>query len=100
MHMDHVGLAARVKEASGAMVLTGRLDAERMAHAAAHPDEEAGYRAALLRRCGAPDEMVRVVEELQRRGAAPRTLDGDVLAVVADELADARPRDDRAQVHR
>ena len=54
--MDHVGLAARVKEASGAAVLTGRLDAERMAHAAAHPDEEAEYRAVLLRRCGAPDD--------------------------------------------
>lgn len=84
MHMDHVGLAARVKEASGAAVLTGRLDAERMAHAAAHPDEEADYRAALLRRCGAPDEMVRVVEELQRNARAYTTtlefdgvLDGD-----------------------
>lgn len=84
MHMDHVGLAARVKDASGAALLTGRLDAERMAHAAAHPDEEADYRAALLRRCGAPGEMVRAVEELQRGArpftAAPRfdgVLDGD-----------------------
>jgi glyoxylase-like metal-dependent hydrolase (beta-lactamase superfamily II) len=84
MHMDHVGLAARVKQASGAAVLTGRLDAERMAHAAAHPDEEAEYRAALLRRCGAPDEMLRTVEELLRN-AKPFTatldfdgvLDGD-----------------------
>ncbi|HYR08523.1 MAG TPA: MBL fold metallo-hydrolase [Longimicrobium sp.] len=78
MHMDHVGLAARVRDASGAAILTGRLDAERMAHAAAHPDEEAGYRAALLRRCGAPDEMVRTVEELQR-SARPftATLDFD-----------------------
>jgi glyoxylase-like metal-dependent hydrolase (beta-lactamase superfamily II) len=70
MHMDHVGLAARVREASGAAVWMGRLDAERMAHAAAHPDDEAAYRAALLRRCGAPDEMVRAVEEV-RRGAEP-----------------------------
>lgn len=84
MHMDHVGLAARVKDASGAALLTGRLDAERMAHAAAHPDDEAEYRAALLRRCGAPDEMVRTVEELQRRArsftATPAwdgVLDGD-----------------------
>lgn len=67
MHMDHVGLAARVKRASGAAVWMGRLDAERMAHAAAHPDEEAEYRADLLRRCGAPDEMVREVEALRRR---------------------------------
>jgi glyoxylase-like metal-dependent hydrolase (beta-lactamase superfamily II) len=84
MHMDHVGLAARVRERSGAAVWMGRLDAERMAHAAAHPDEEAEYRASLLRRCGAPDEMVRALEAL-RRGAEPfapavvidGTLDGD-----------------------
>jgi glyoxylase-like metal-dependent hydrolase (beta-lactamase superfamily II) len=84
MHMDHVGLAARVRERSGAAVWMGRLDAERMAHAAAHPDDEAEYRASLLRRCGAPDEMVRTVEEM-RRGAEPfapavvvdGTLDGD-----------------------
>lgn len=84
MHMDHVGLAARVKDASGAAVLTGRLDAERMSHAAAHPDEEAEYRAGLLRRCGAPEEMVGTVEELQRSArpftATPQfdaVLDGD-----------------------
>jgi glyoxylase-like metal-dependent hydrolase (beta-lactamase superfamily II) len=84
MHMDHVGLAARVRERTGAAVWMGRLDAERMAHAAAHPDDEADYRAGLLRRCGAPDEMVRTVEAL-RRGAEPLappvtvdgTLDGE-----------------------
>ncbi|HVH14049.1 MAG TPA: MBL fold metallo-hydrolase, partial [Longimicrobium sp.] len=70
MHMDHVGLAARVREASGAAVWMGRLDAERMAYAAAHPGEEEAYRAALLHRCGAPAEMVRAVEEV-RRGAEP-----------------------------
>jgi glyoxylase-like metal-dependent hydrolase (beta-lactamase superfamily II) len=67
MHMDHVGLAARVKAESGAAVWMGRLDAERMAHAAAHPEEEADYRAGLLRRCGAPPGIVREVEELRRR---------------------------------
>jgi glyoxylase-like metal-dependent hydrolase (beta-lactamase superfamily II) len=84
MHMDHVGLAARVKSASGATVLTGRLDAERMAHAAAHPDEEAEYRVALLRGCGAPAGFVDAVEGGRReaRAAAPpvevdATLDGD-----------------------
>ncbi|HEX6042267.1 MBL fold metallo-hydrolase [Longimicrobium sp.] len=84
MHMDHVGLAARVRERSGAAVWMGRLDAERMAHAAAHPDDEADYRAGLLGRCGAPAEMLRTVEEA-RRGAEPLappvtvdgTLDGD-----------------------
>lgn len=62
MHMDHVGLAARAKAASGARVLMGRLDAERMAHAAANPEEEAEYRAALFRRCGAPAEWIAAVQ--------------------------------------
>jgi len=63
MHMDHVGLAARVRAATGAPVLMGRLDAERMAHAAAHPDEETAYRAELFRRCGAPAEWIAAVQE-------------------------------------
>jgi len=84
MHMDHVGLAARVRRESGAAVWMGRLDAERMAHAAAHPDDEADYRAGLLRRCGAPDGVVAEVEALRRRAEpfAPAvdvdgTLDGE-----------------------
>jgi glyoxylase-like metal-dependent hydrolase (beta-lactamase superfamily II) len=84
MHMDHVGLAARVREASRAPVAMGRLDAERMAHAAAHPDEEAGYRRTLLRRCGAPAEWIETVEagRAQAQPLAPpvevdATLDGD-----------------------
>lgn len=84
MHMDHVGLAARVKGASGARVLMGPLDAERMAHAAAHPDEEAEYRAELFRRCGAPPEWIAAVQQghATARAMAPpvavdATLDGD-----------------------
>ena len=84
MHMDHVGLAARVKEASGARVLMGRLDAERMAHAAAHPGEEAEYRAELFRRCGAPPEWIAAVQQghAAARAMAPpvavdAALDGD-----------------------
>jgi glyoxylase-like metal-dependent hydrolase (beta-lactamase superfamily II) len=79
MHMDHVGLAARVRQASGAPVLMGRLDAERMAHAAAHPDEEAEYRRGLLARCGAPAEWVEQVEQghaRARAAAPPVTVDG------------------------
>jgi glyoxylase-like metal-dependent hydrolase (beta-lactamase superfamily II) len=79
MHMDHVGLAARVREASGAPVLMGRLDAERMAHAAAHPGEEAEYRRGLLARCGAPAEWVEQVEQghaRARAAAPPVTVDG------------------------
>lgn len=62
MHMDHVGLAARVRAASGAPVAMARLDAERMAHAALHPDDEAAYRLDLLRRAGAPPAFVEAVE--------------------------------------
>jgi glyoxylase-like metal-dependent hydrolase (beta-lactamase superfamily II) len=40
----------------------GALDAARMAHAAARPDDEADYRRGLLRRCGAPAEFVETVE--------------------------------------
>ncbi|HEV7591376.1 MAG TPA: MBL fold metallo-hydrolase [Longimicrobium sp.] len=79
MHMDHVGLAARVREASGAPVLMGRLDAERMAHAAAHPEEEAEYRRGLFTRCGAPAEWVELVEQghaRARAAAPPVTVDG------------------------
>lgn len=65
MHADHVGLAARVREACGAPLVMGRLDAERSAHAAAHPEEEAEYRRGLLRRAGAPEEMARAVEGAQ-----------------------------------
>jgi glyoxylase-like metal-dependent hydrolase (beta-lactamase superfamily II) len=84
MHMDHVGLAARVREASGAPVLMGRLDAERMAHAAADPDDEAAYRRDLFRRCGAPAEWIGAVEagNARARPLAPpvaidAALDGD-----------------------
>jgi glyoxylase-like metal-dependent hydrolase (beta-lactamase superfamily II) len=84
MHMDHVGLAARVRRASGAAVRMGRLDAERMAHAAAHPDEEAAYRRALFAACGAPAEWVDAVEggRATAQAMAPPvevdgTLDGD-----------------------
>jgi glyoxylase-like metal-dependent hydrolase (beta-lactamase superfamily II) len=69
MHMDHVGLAARTREAARAPLAMGRLDAERMAHAAAQPGEEAEYRARLLRSAGAPDEVLEALES-QRAAAA------------------------------
>lgn len=58
MHMDHIGLARRVKDASGAPLAMGRLDAERAAHAAAHPEEEARYRENLLTEAGAAPDLV------------------------------------------
>jgi glyoxylase-like metal-dependent hydrolase (beta-lactamase superfamily II) len=70
MHMDHLGLTARAREAAPADVVMGALDAERMTSAAADPDGEAAYRADLLLRAGAPDEM-RAGVETARRGAAP-----------------------------
>jgi glyoxylase-like metal-dependent hydrolase (beta-lactamase superfamily II) len=79
MHMDHVGLAARAGEASGAPLWMGALDAERMRHAAAEPDDEAAYRATLLLRSGAPPELRAEVEALRRRAeplAPPVFADG------------------------
>jgi len=70
MHMDHVGLAARVREASGAPVAMGALDAERMAHAAADPEDEARYRAALLRSAGAPNDVLARLEAQRAEAAA------------------------------
>lgn len=68
MHMDHIGLAGRVREACGAHLAMSRLDAERAAHANAEPEEEAEYRDRLLRSHGAPEA---VLAELQRsRGDA------------------------------
>lgn len=58
MHLDHVGLAERTRNASAAPLAMGGLDAERAAHAAAHPEEEAEYRMGLLRRHGAPAELL------------------------------------------
>lgn len=58
MHVDHIGLAGRIRRASGSPLAMGRLDAERTAHAAAHPNEEAGYRTSMLRSAGADAELV------------------------------------------
>ncbi|HEX8360201.1 MAG TPA: MBL fold metallo-hydrolase [Longimicrobium sp.] len=70
MHLDHVGLAARALRAAPAPLAMGALDAERMASAAADREGEAAYRAGLLRRAGAPDEMVRAVEAAQQGAQA------------------------------
>jgi glyoxylase-like metal-dependent hydrolase (beta-lactamase superfamily II) len=70
MHLDHVGLVERVRAASGARLLMGALDAERMAHARAHPEDEAAYRTRLLRRGGALAALGAGVEQ-SRREADP-----------------------------
>jgi glyoxylase-like metal-dependent hydrolase (beta-lactamase superfamily II) len=58
MHLDHFGAAGRVRERTEAPLVMGKLDAERAAHAATEPTEEADYRAALLARCGVPEADV------------------------------------------
>ena len=57
MHVDHIGLAARVRDASGARLAMHHLDAERVAGAAADPEGEAAFRALVLREGGAPPEL-------------------------------------------
>ncbi|HET7321382.1 MAG TPA: MBL fold metallo-hydrolase [Longimicrobiaceae bacterium] len=70
MHLDHVGLAERVRAASGAPLAEGRLDAERAAHAHAHPEEEFEYRGSLLEEGGVP-EPLRAPMQGSRGGANP-----------------------------
>jgi glyoxylase-like metal-dependent hydrolase (beta-lactamase superfamily II) len=91
MHVDHVGLAARVREACGARVLMGALDAERMAHAAAEPGEEAEYRATLFRQAGIPAEVVAKLEGAreQQSAATPYVPVDDALAGDGGELPGA-----------
>ena len=57
MHVDHIGLAARVRETAGARLVMHHLDAERMAGAASDPEGEAEFRAHVLREGGAPAEL-------------------------------------------
>jgi glyoxylase-like metal-dependent hydrolase (beta-lactamase superfamily II) len=81
MHLDHVGLAARSRAASGAPLWMGRLDAERMRHAALDPADETAYRRALLRRAGAPAKAIAEVEALRAeaaRLAPPVEADGEL----------------------
>jgi glyoxylase-like metal-dependent hydrolase (beta-lactamase superfamily II) len=58
MHVDHIGLVGRVRGACGAPVAMGRLDAERVAHAARYPEEEASYRGRTLRQAGADAALI------------------------------------------
>lgn len=78
MHMDHIGLARRIRDESGAPLAMGRLDAERAEHAARHPDEEARYRELLLVEAGAsPDLIARATAVNGAAGAAGRFVECD-----------------------
>jgi glyoxylase-like metal-dependent hydrolase (beta-lactamase superfamily II) len=79
MHVDHVGLAARVVAESGARVAMGALDARRMAHAARQPREEAAYRAELMRRGGVPAHVAQALEAGRKEVAPPAFEVGDEL---------------------
>ncbi len=88
MHMDHIGLVRRVRAACAAPLLMGRLDAERSAHAAADPAEEAAYRERLFAEHGAPPEVREALRPKPREnrpsGAsvpADHLLDGETGAV-------------------
>lgn len=75
MHLDHLGLVHRVRAAARPRLVMGGLDARRARHAHLEPDEEAGYRESLLRRNGAPPEVVAAVQRGRDRAAAPSAYD-------------------------
>jgi glyoxylase-like metal-dependent hydrolase (beta-lactamase superfamily II) len=59
MHLDHLGLSGRVREASpGAPLLLGALDAARVSAARRSPGEEEAWRVTLFRSHGAPGEVL------------------------------------------
>ncbi len=58
MHLDHIGLAERVRDASSVPLAMGELDADRAGHASREPEEEGEFRDAMLRSNGAPEEVV------------------------------------------
>lgn len=68
MHIDHVGLAARVRQVADCPLVMGELDAERMANAADDPESEAEFRASQLRRAGAPAWVGEALEKLSATG--------------------------------
>jgi glyoxylase-like metal-dependent hydrolase (beta-lactamase superfamily II) len=87
MHLDHLGLARRTRDASQARVLMSRLDGERSRHADLHPDEEADYREALLRQNGAPQDVIRAVQASRAQAAGLATF------VEPDEVLDGEAGD-------
>jgi glyoxylase-like metal-dependent hydrolase (beta-lactamase superfamily II) len=59
MHLDHLGLAGRIRETSGGAPLwMGALDAERVSGALRAPEDETTWRASLFQAHGAPDAVV------------------------------------------
>jgi glyoxylase-like metal-dependent hydrolase (beta-lactamase superfamily II) len=70
MHLDHIGLARRVREAADARLVMSRLDADRARHAEREPGEEAQYREALLLRNGAPADLIAEVQAGRERAAS------------------------------
>jgi glyoxylase-like metal-dependent hydrolase (beta-lactamase superfamily II) len=69
MHLDHLGLTRRVRQASGARLVMHRLDADRSRHAEREPADEADYRERLLREAGAPSPVLNAVEQMRAQAA-------------------------------
>lgn len=70
MHLDHIGLAARVMDASSVPLAMGALDAERAMVAAAEPEVEKSRRSAMLRMNGVPLDLVDTIA--RTAGVGPR----------------------------
>ncbi len=80
MHLDHIGLAHQVREASRPQMLIGKLDGERSAHAAQQPEDESEYRQQLLTTAGAPGELAdALAAAVGRRAAESPFVSPDVL---------------------
>lgn len=70
MHVDHIGLARRVRDGFGAPLAMGRLDAERVQHASENEIEEAEHRRRMLESSGVPRSIQDRVSELLGTGRA------------------------------
>ncbi|MBO0693436.1 MAG: MBL fold metallo-hydrolase, partial [Acidimicrobiaceae bacterium] len=82
MHFDHIGLAGRVREGSGAWIALHAADRDVLAHPEFRvPERASGRRAAWLRYLGAPEEEIATVirqsgfERMSRIALPDRLLD-------------------------
>jgi glyoxylase-like metal-dependent hydrolase (beta-lactamase superfamily II) len=73
MHLDHIGLARRIRDASSVPLALGILDAERTAHAFRNPEEEERFRDHLFFSHGVDPEVSSAVQRAtgESRSLAP-----------------------------
>jgi len=99
MHLDHVGLAQRVRTVSSVPLAMSALDADRSEHAHRHPEEEEAFRDALLLAHGVDPTTRAEVAAAARASrtlapfAAPdhRLADGDPVPFAGDWCSVATP---------